>query len=393
MSDGFLRIPKGATQARRGEVVSDDRRPSRSASMYGNPKLRGPHLPVHDFLPVNGKGGEDISGPYAPVDWPRPVEDGWRLAGAAALHVFSPDRIMVVTHFGLMREKTSPYVWGLATFSMEDSPYAHHCLNPEVEKKPEHHVVVFDRSGDLVESWTWNDHLFGKLNRVFVDPYDPEEHVWVTDSRQQKVFKFTRDGRELVMTIGEVEAGSTPNDPWKGQDVAWLPNGDFFTAGLGRIDRFSRDGELQYSILRRGDGPGEFQDLHGLVLDRERHRIYVADRGNSRIQVLDEDFEFIEEWPNILAPYALRLAQDGFVWVGDGETQKFLKYDLEGRLVTSWGQLGVAPGAMLGIHWFDVDDEGTLYVAENHGDRVQKLVPRVDVDPSDPRFIGPLVRY
>ncbi len=394
MEEAPVRIPKGAVPARVGQVVPDAERPTRSAKLYADPKIRGPHLLPHDYLPVGGKGGEDLSGPYAPVPgWPKPVEAGWRLAGAAGLHVFSPDRIMVVTHFGIMREKTNPYAWGISTFAMEDSPYRMHSLNSAVEQRPEHHVVVFDRDGDVVESWTWNDHLFGKLNRVFVDPYDPDEHVWVTDSRRQKVYKFTRDGRELVLTIGEVEAGSVPENPWKGQDMAWLPNGDFYTAGLGRIDRFDKHGQLQFSVLRRGSGPGEFLDLHGLVLDRERGRVYVADRGNSRIQVLDEDLEFIEEWPNILAPYALRLTQDGYVWVGDGETQKFVKYDGDGRIVASWGQMGVAPGATLGIHWFDVDDEGTLYVAENHGDRVQKFVPRPDVDPADPRLIGPLVRY
>ena len=113
-----------------------------------------------------------------------------------------------------------------------------------MEKKPEHFVMTFDRDGNLVDSWTKNDHLFGKVNRIFSDPNDPERHLWISDSKRQCIFKFTTDG-ELVMKITEVDAHSVPENPWKAEDIAWLPNGDFYTAGLGRVDRFSADGELQ----------------------------------------------------------------------------------------------------------------------------------------------------
>jgi hypothetical protein len=374
-----------------GEVVPDSIRPQKSPTLYSDPKLGSPHMMARPFLPVDGKGGEDLSGPYEPVaGWPAAIEDGWRMSGVAGVYPESPDRVIVVSHFGLVEERVTPLVWGRNVFSMEGSPYATFSTR---KKRPEHHVVIFGRDGHLVESWTWNDHLFGKLNRVFISPYDPDKHIWVTDSVKQKIYKFTNDGKRLVMTIGEVEAGSSKADPWKAQDIAWLPNEDFITAGLGRIDRFDKGGKHILSIRRRGSLAGEFLDLHGLVLDQERHRIYVSDRGNSRIQVFDEEWNFLDQWQNIMAPYTLRLSRDGHIWVGDGFTQKFLKYDLDGRLLTSWGQFGIAPGTTWGIHYFDTDDEGNLYICEDYGDRVQKYRPRADVDPADPRLIGPLVRY
>ena len=374
-----------------GQIVPDEKRPQKSPTMYSDPKLGSPHAQARSFMPVNGKGGEDLSGPYEPVEgWPATIEEGWLQSGVAGVYPESADRVIVVSHFGLVEARVTPLVWGRNVFSMEGSPYATFATRA---KRPEHHVTIFGREGNLIESWTWNDHLFGKLNRVFISPYDPDKHVWVTDSVKQKVFKFSYDGRQLAMALGEVEAGSNADNPWKAQDLAWLPNGEFYTAGLGRVDRFSPDGERLWSLQRRGSGPGEFLDLHGLVLDQERGRIYVSDRGNSRIQVFDEEWTFIEEWPNILAPYTLRLSVDGHIWIGDGFTQKFLKYDLDGRLVTSWGQFGLAPGATWGIHHFDTDPEGNLYICEDYGDRVQKYRPRADVAADDPRLIGPLVRY
>ena len=375
----------------KGQVVPNELRPVKSETLYSDPKLHSPHARDLSYISADGKGGEDLCGPYEPVEnWQKPVEEGWRMCGGAAVYPESPDRVFTVSHRGIERERTTPLVWGRGIFTIPDSPYS---TSGKVEARPDHHVVVVNRDGEPTESWTWNDHLFGKLNRVFISKTDPDRHVWLTDSVNQKVYKFTNDGKELVMAVGEVEAGSTQDDPWKGQDIAWLANGDFYTAGLGRIDRFTAEGKHVFSYAKRGTGPGEFHDLHGLVLDEERHRIYVADRGNSRIQIFDEDWNFLDQWQKILGPCVLRLTTDGFIWVGDVFTQKFLKYDLDGRLITSWGQFGLAAGCTWGIHCMDRDDEGNIYIAENYGNRVQKYRPRADADPNDPRLIGELVKF
>lgn len=102
---------------------------------------------------------------------------------------------------------------------------------------------------------------------------------------------------------GDVRSGQSFGG---GLDVAHLIPGGISGGGGG----VSRPGPS----LSPGSGPAEFADLHGLILDTERHRILVADRGNSRIQVFDDEWHFIEEWPNIYAPYAMRMqTADGHV--------------------------------------------------------------------------------
>ena len=137
-----------------------------SPAKVAYPVLRSEaRLSAHDaaaFFPVDGKGGEDLSGPYEPVaDWPAVIEDGWRMSGVAGVYPESADRVIVVSHFGLVEERVTPLAWGRNVFSMEGSPYATFATR---KKRPEHHVAIFGRDGSLVESWTWNDHLFGKLN-------------------------------------------------------------------------------------------------------------------------------------------------------------------------------------------------------------------------------------
>jgi hypothetical protein len=65
---------------------------------------------------------------------------------------------------------------------------------------------------------------------------------------------------------------------------------------------------------------------------------------------------------------------------------KILKYDLNGKLLSSWGTYGQFPGAMWGVHQFSVDQEGNLYIAEVFNGRAQKFRPRQGVNPD--RLVG-----
>ena len=56
--------------------------------------------------------------------------------------------------------------------------------------------------------------------------------------------------------------------------------------------------------------------------------------------------------------------------------QKILKYDLNGRLLFSWGTFGQFPGGFRGVHQFSVDSDGNLYTADVHVGRAQKFRPK-----------------
>ena len=87
------------------------------------------------------------------------------------------------------------------------------------------------------------------------------------------------------------------------------------------------------------------------------------------------------------------MSADQYLWVNDGLAQKFLKFDLSGNLLYSWGTFGGEPGQMWGVHGFSVDDEGNLYTASVLG-RACAEVPapaRGEPRPSYPvRRVGPI---
>jgi sugar lactone lactonase YvrE len=63
---------------------------------------------------------------------------------------------------------------------------------------------------------------------------------------------------------------------------------------VARISRFTREGKYMSSFGKLGSGPGEFRTPHGLAYD-SKGRLFVADRGNVRIQVFDPAGKFVEE--------------------------------------------------------------------------------------------------
>src|SRR2546425_12579461 len=167
-------------------------------------------------------------------------------------------------------------------------------------------------------------------------------------------------------------------------DIAWLPDGTFFVSdgyGNTRVAKFDKNGKFLLTWGTRGTGNGQFNTPHSITIDRNR-RVYVSDRANNRIQVFDENGKYLDQFPNIQQPYHIRISDDQFLWVFSGPLDKFLKYDLQGHLLYSWGTHGTVPGLFWAVHEFSSDSDGNLYTAEVFGGRSQKFRPRPGADPA-----------
>ncbi len=80
-----------------------------------------------------------------------------------------------------------------------------------------------------------------------MSPYDPDRHVWIVDDWASQVFKFTNDGSELVMTLGEMEVTvDDENHFTRPTDLVFLPDGTFFVSDgyvKSRVVKFNEAGE------------------------------------------------------------------------------------------------------------------------------------------------------
>ncbi len=333
------------------------------------------------------KGGDDRTGEYEAVPgWWKPAPDHvepWGWGQVSAVAVDTPDRIIVG-------------IWG-----------DRDAENREREGST-NYLVAVDRDGNITENWSQWDSTFNKPHQLYISPYDPDRHVWLVERGGGKdvnmqVLKFSNDGSELMMRLVDpdhpttrAEARANPNPgPFEYGDpsvMAFLPNGDFLVGDgywHSRIIKYDAEGEYLMEWGELGSGPGQFDLIHGLAVDRDR-RIYVGDRSNNRIQIFTEDGEYIDEWPDISDPVGVFVDENDAVWVISAVLNRILKFTMDGELQYHLGAYGGTrggfPGGLSRPHQMDVDQEGNLYIASWDGGWMNKFIPRPNADPA--RLVG-----
>jgi len=375
------------------------------------------------FAAIPGQiGGQDQTGPYEAVpDWPKPLSQlpghaDWTWGAVQGIFAESPDRVFVLMRGelpDLERPEEVPYpeVGPSLSFPVSATPFRNASVGPitspgntgsdgwnewqgtlGVDARWEHCLIVVDAAGNITEEWTQWDHLFRRPHSVSINPYDPDKHVWVVDDRQHAVYKFSNDGQTLVQTLGVPgEPGTDAGHFNRPTFLAWLPDSTLFvTDGYAntRVVKFDSDGNFLLTWGEAGTPPndtrpGYFNAVHGVVIDPDTRRVYVTDRTNRRVQVFDENGQFLHQFGtgNPSTPQYLYLGADRNLWIADNATSKIVKYDMEGHYLYSWGSQGQWPGAMWNVHGMSVDQEGNLYIAEVNNGRAQKFVPRPGANP------------
>jgi len=229
---------------------------------------------------------------------------------------------------------------------------ANSCWNAQAgEMSPLDVVLLFDGNGTLVRS-------FGA--GMFVFPHgihvDRDGNVWVTDGQDNlprpargaaagaplppppativghRVLKFSPTG-ELLMALGR-PGGNQPGQPaddasfYQPNDVITNDAGDIFVAeghssregAHARISKFDRTGRFIKAWGSFGTAPGQFDQPHGLAFDSQG-RLFVADRGNNRIQIFDQDGTLLESgWEQYSRLSGIWIDGDDTLYGADSES-------------------------------------------------------------------------
>jgi sugar lactone lactonase YvrE len=229
---------------------------------------------------------------------------------------------------------------------------ANSCADPATgAMSPLDPVLKFDASGTLVKSFGAGMIAFAHGIHV-----DRDGNIWVTDANDNRprpargaaagtappaaparlvghqVIKFSPDGK-VLLTLGKAGvAGNPPEALTEPNDVITAPNGDILVAeghaGQGanmppdtvaRISRFTKDGKFISSFGKLGTGPGEFRTPHALAFD-SRGRLFVADRGNVRLQIFDQNGKFLEEWKQFSRLSGIAIDKNDMLYGVDSES-------------------------------------------------------------------------
>lgn len=211
-------------------------------------------------------------------------------------------------------------------------------------------ILKFDAHGNLAQSFG-----AGILNFPHGIHVDRDGNVWVTDGQDNRprgrrgggaatpeppppppdpatiyghqIFKFSPDG-QLLMTLGVKGGGRDTAFFWQPNDVLVAPNGDIFVAeghssaaatAHARILKFDRTGKLVKTIGKFGQGPEDMDQPHGLAMD-SRGRLFVGDRSNNRILILDQEGNLLDTWYQFSRPSGLYIDAQDRIYVADSES-------------------------------------------------------------------------
>jgi len=88
--------------------------------------------------------------------------------------------------------------------------------------------------------------------------------------------------------------------------------------------KFDKDGKFIKTWGKKGTGTGEIDTPHALAMD-SRGRLFVGDRNNNRIQIFDQDGNFIAQWPQFSRPSGVYIDKNDNIYVADSESESVSK--------------------------------------------------------------------
>jgi DNA-binding beta-propeller fold protein YncE len=260
-------------------------------------------------------------------------------------------------------------------------------------------LLEFDRTGKFVREIGKDIYGFMFAEQVRIDPQD---NIWVVDQMTNMVMKFDPEGRVLLLLGRKAEAINVPAKPAppvdggagrpqdvfdRPTDVAWDGGGNIYVAdGLGdaRVAKFDRSGVFVRSWGSKGNEPGKFANVRSIVVDRQSN-VYVADAGNRRIQVFDNDGNFKTQFRDVGAPRALCLTSGATQYLYSSNSNppndidaggEIYKLRLDGSIVGKFGRAGKLPKEFGTVNEIDCRNENTLLVGEIGNMRVQRITLR-----------------
>ncbi|MFO7684433.1 MAG: 6-bladed beta-propeller, partial [Chloroflexota bacterium] len=237
-----------------------------------------------------------------------------------------------------------------------------------------HELKVYTRKDVLANLW---DQGITPVNvESFVDPYAEGEI-----------------SLQPALILNELNIpGSSEGQFTTPRNVAVAPDGTIFVADSGnhRIQVFDENGRFLTSWGDFGVAPGQFNEPWGIAADDEF--VYVADTWNYRIQKFSHDGQLIGSYgqngspigdtdPGLglfYGPRAIALVDDNLFAITDTGNHRLQLMDENGNFLDTVGLLGNQPGQFNEPVGLATGPNGDVYVADTWNGRVQEFTPSLN---------------
>lgn len=253
-------------------------------------------------------------------------------------------------------------------------------------------MLVFSTDGHFLMSW--NSTTLEMPHGMFLaDTATSSPTVWVTDVGSGPyghcIKQYSPSGKllQVLGTPGKAGSGVNPLQFDQPAEVYVHSSGEIYIVdgdgGMNnRLIKLSKDLDVLWMHGEKGQGLAQFYIPHSVTVDAAQ-RVWVADRGNKRIQVFNSiTGEWLGTWGSCFsedAPYSVRLTPDKKHLVV-AQLNTYQLSVLEAPPVGMIGQCKVESVIQLGEetkpHLVDLDlKTGALYVAEIGAQQAQRFTP------------------
>jgi hypothetical protein len=286
-------------------------------------------------------------------------------------------------------------------------------------------LLEFDETGKFVREVGHGVYGLGYAHSARYDKYD---NLWVVDKGTHAVIRFNPAGY-VTLNLGRRPEGPDEPNYYRGNglgrggetrpaqehvdgmfraptDIAFDSDDNIYISDgyiNSRVAKFDKHGNWIKSWGTRGvsgphadQNPSQFNTPHNIGVDRQNH-VYVADRGNRRIQVFDRDGKFerfiflnvpydktrhpvlgnlAPNPPDETQPWTICITQGPtqYLYTSDQEPGRIYKLSLDGKILGMFGESGHDMGQFSWTHGLACPSENTLYVADMNNWRVQKII-------------------
>lgn len=292
------------------------------------------------------------------------------------------------------------------------------------EKEPD-----YDETFAYIGSWGSQGSHPGDFNYPSDIAFGPDGSVYVSDTNNHRIQKFSSDGT-FIQKWGRNGGDGSPgignsefNHP---QALAVDASGSIYVCDNDnyRIQKFYPNGSYiaKWGLGRWGSGPREFTTLADITFDSTGNIYTLENTGPGRIQKFNKDMQYQKEWSiptyqgnigisivdtilyaigefgyiqkhslngdNIgtfsVSGYPAGISVDqfkdfispfnGLYWNPDGRSSIYVKkYAADGTVETKWGSYGMGPGQFLKPKGVAVDSNGIVFIVDQERNSILRF--------------------
>ena len=157
--------------------------------------------------------------------------------------------------------------------------------------------------------------------------------------------------------------------------------GNVFVADRGnhRIQKFTEDGHFLKMVGSRGSSRLQFNSPEGIAVYRSGDRVYVVD-ANDHVQVLKLDLTFVKIFGKhgsgdgqFHSPHGIACDSTGKVYVADSGNHRIQIFTADGKFLKKFGVLGEGRGGLRYPFGVALDCYDRVFVSEFYNHRVQEF--------------------